>query len=117
MALLLPPPPSMHRDDDAPAAHIRCLAMSMGQPRRAVPLTLALCLAAAARMPGTLAAAALAAGPRPAPLGSPLTIAHPSGRLDVGIILPGNAETIVSAELLRTARVLMKGHVYYSASS
>lgn len=95
------------------SADIRCLAMSMGLAHRAVPLTLALCLGAACHFPGTLAADMVAgrgdeAGGDEAPV---VSIAHPSGQVNIGTTFrDGRLE---SAELLRTARVLMRGEVYY----
>lgn len=89
---------------------IRCVAMSMGQAHKAVPLTLALCLGASARIPGTLAAELVAARPGGVKEDA-VTIAHPSGKVDVGTEMEGGR--IVSAKLLRTARVMMKGDVYY----
>ncbi|KAK3368182.1 methylitaconate delta2-delta3-isomerase [Podospora didyma] len=86
---------------------IRCLALSMGQAHKAVPLTLALCLGAAARIPGTIPNQ-LAAGDGK---GDIIDIRHPSGSLDVGTIIADGE--IQSAELHRTARVLMKGEVFY----
>ncbi|KAK7908293.1 hypothetical protein PG985_015596, partial [Apiospora marii] len=87
---------------------IRCLALSMGQAHKAVPLTLALCLGAAANMPGTI----------PAQLArhhgnksSTLRIGHPTGKVDIGTTFKGGH--IVSAELHRTARYMMEGIVYY----
>ncbi|KAF2213752.1 hypothetical protein CERZMDRAFT_96574 [Cercospora zeae-maydis SCOH1-5] len=91
--------------------HIVCRALSMQQPHKAVPLTLALNLGAACRMPGTLPAmtAANAEGREF------LTIAHASGKLEVGSVFKDGR--IESALLHRTARVLMKGDVFYSARS
>ncbi|OAA44804.1 DUF453 domain-containing protein [Metarhizium rileyi] len=89
---------------------IRCVAMSMGQAHKSVPLTLALCLGASARIPGTIAAGLVAARPGGIKEDS-VTIAHPSGKLDVGTEMKDGM--ILSAKLLRTARVLMKGDVYY----
>jgi 2-methylaconitate cis-trans-isomerase PrpF len=89
-----------------PSVHIRCQALSMGQAHKAVPLTLALCLGAAAQIPGTVAHS-ITGGK----VESTVTIGHPSGILDVGTTMSGGK--IVSAELLRTVRVLMKGDVYY----
>ncbi|KAK8138880.1 hypothetical protein PG984_002260 [Apiospora sp. TS-2023a] len=87
---------------------IRCLALSMGQAHKAVPLTLALCLGAASNMPGTI----------PAQLArhhenrsSTLRIGHPTGKVDIGTTFKGGH--IVSAELHRTARYMMEGIVYY----
>lgn len=85
---------------------VRCQALSMGQAHKAVPLTLALCLGAATQLPGTIAHT-LAGGK----VKSTVRIGHPSGMLDVGTTMRDG--TLVSAELLRTARVLMKGDVYY----
>ncbi|KAI1768960.1 DUF453-domain-containing protein [Hypoxylon sp. FL1150] len=88
---------------------IRCLALSMGQAHKAVPLTLALCLGAAANMPGTIAAQVRAA--RDADGTGPVVIGHPSGTVEIGATIKDGR--IASANLLRTARVLMKGQVYY----
>lgn len=90
----------------SPSVDICCQAMSMGQAHKAVPLTLALCLGAATQMPGTIAHT-IAGGKAE----STVTIGHPSGTLDVGTTMSDGK--LVSAELLRTARVLMKGDVYY----
>lgn len=87
---------------------IRCLALSMGQAHKAVPLTLALCLGAAANMSGTLAAQVRSV--RGGDSG-PVVIGHPSGTVEIGATMEDGR--IVSADLLRTARVLMKGEVYY----
>ncbi|OAA37124.1 DUF453 domain protein [Beauveria brongniartii RCEF 3172] len=104
IVLLFPP-----SDDDA-EVDISCRAMSMGQAHKAVPLTLALCLGAAARMRGTLAWEMLReagrAEDKPA-----VRIAHPSGLVDVGTTMVDGE--VKAAKLLRTARVLMKGEVFY----
>ncbi|KAI1485686.1 methylitaconate delta2-delta3-isomerase [Biscogniauxia mediterranea] len=106
----------------AAAADVRCLALSMGQAHRAVPLTLALCLGAAANMPGTIAAEVRR---RNAGVGggqgqgqgqgkkgkSSVVIGHPSGLVEIGVTIEDGR--IVSADLHRTARVLMRGEVYY----
>ncbi|EJP69243.1 methylitaconate delta2-delta3-isomerase [Beauveria bassiana ARSEF 2860] len=101
-------PPSDDGDDDE--VDISCRAMSMGQAHKAVPLTLALCLGAAARMRGTLAWEMLReagrAEDKPA-----VRIAHPSGLVDVGTTMVDGE--VKAAKLLRTARVLMKGEVFY----
>lgn len=89
---------------------IRCLALSMGQAHKAVPLTLALCLGAAANIPGTLAGALLGGGHRDGD-GSSVTIGHPSGSVEIGTTIQDGE--VVSADLHRTARLLMKGAVSY----
>lgn len=89
---------------------IRCRAMSMGQAHKAVPLTLALCLGAAAKMEGTLAWELMREAGRPED-GEAVRIAHPSGLVDVGTTIEDGE--IKAAKLLRTARVMMKGEVFY----
>ncbi|KAI8966891.1 DUF453-domain-containing protein [Daldinia sp. FL1419] len=103
IVLLFPDPGSADVD-------IRCLALSMGQAHKAVPLTLALCLGAAANMSGTLAARVRRERGEGSN-GGPVVIAHPSGTVEIGATMENGR--IVSADLLRTARVLMKGRVYY----
>ena len=91
----------------AQGVHIVCRALSMQQAHKAVPLTLALNLGATCRMPGTLAAeAAMGAEGQDS-----IRIAHASGTLDVGSVYKD--ERLESALLHRTARVLMKGDVFY----
>lgn len=98
--------PSSHARQ-SPGVDIKCLAMSMGQAHRAVPLTLALCLGAAARLSGTIPNQ-LSLGPD---AGDAIVIGHPSGRLQVGTTVQDGE--IISAELHRTARILMRGEVFY----
>jgi 2-methylaconitate cis-trans-isomerase PrpF len=91
----------------SPDINIKSLALSMGQAHKAMPLTLALCLGAAARLPGTIPnQLAINTGESGA-----VVIGHPGGKLDVGIKIE-NGE-VVSADLWRTARVLMKGEVFF----
>ncbi|KAF7559964.1 hypothetical protein G7046_g4189 [Stylonectria norvegica] len=61
---------------------IKCLALSMGQAHKAVPLTLALCLGAASQLPGTIASH-LIGGKRK----ETVTIGHPSGKVDIGTVI------------------------------
>ena len=71
---------------DIASAELEVIAVSMGAVHRALPMTAALCLAAAARIPGTVvhANAGLA--------GSSVRLAHPLGQvevvsdLDVGVV-------------------------------
>ncbi|KAJ3472167.1 hypothetical protein NLG97_g11228 [Lecanicillium saksenae] len=105
IVLLFPPAEGPGSDVD-----IRCRAMSMGQAHKAVPLTLALCLGAASKMEGTLAWQLLREAGRPEDAPA-VRIAHPSGLVDVGTTIVDGE--IKAAKLLRTARVLMKGEVYY----
>jgi 2-methylaconitate cis-trans-isomerase PrpF len=91
----------------ASGVHIVCRALSMQQAHKAVPLTLALNLGATCRIPGTLAAeAAVGAEGQES-----IRIAHASGTLDVGSVYKDGQ--LESALLHRTARILMKGDVFY----
>jgi 2-methylaconitate cis-trans-isomerase PrpF len=88
-------------------AHVTCRALSMQQAHKAVPLTLALNLGAICRIPGTLAAEVA----RGAEGRESIRVAHASGTVDVGSVFKeGRVE---SALLHRTARMLMKGDVFY----
>ncbi|KAM7220358.1 PrpF protein [Rhypophila decipiens] len=90
-----------------PHLHIKCQALSMGQAHKAVPLTLALCLGAAVRIAGTIPNLLATRDNQ----GYSVVIGHPTGRVEVGTTMQGG--DILSAELHRTARVLMKGDVFY----
>ncbi len=100
--------PSDIAQRSSPGVDIKCLALSMGQAHKAIPLTLGLCLGAAVRLPGTIPnqLAAAAIGER-----ASVAIGHPGGKLDVGTKMENGQ--VVAAELYRTARVLMKGEVFY----
>ncbi|WP_430396375.1 2-methylaconitate cis-trans isomerase PrpF family protein [Ferrovibrio sp.] len=84
--------------------------ISVGQPHRAVPITGGLCLAAACRVPGSLAEQML----RPGQSG-PLRVGHPSGMLlvDAASELRDGAAFVPQASLYRTARRLFQGEVLY----
>ncbi|KAK4498061.1 hypothetical protein PRZ48_010717 [Zasmidium cellare] len=94
------------KDDESVNVVVR--ALSMQQPHKAVPLTLALNLGAASRVKGTLPAQVARSLE-----GQSVTVAHPTGKLEVGGVF-GEDGAIKSALLHRTARVLMKGDVFYS---
>lgn len=90
-------------------SNIICRALSMQQAHRAVPLTLALNLGAACRMRGTLAAQT-AVGMEGK---TSVVIEHASGTVEVGAVMSQDG-VIESALLHRTAKVLMKGEVFYA---
>jgi 2-methylaconitate cis-trans-isomerase PrpF len=86
-------------------------AVSMERIHRTFPATAAMCLAAAAALPGTIAhelATPDAAFKRT------VRIAHPAGAMDIGVeVANQNRQWIVcSATTSRTARKIMDGHVY-----
>ncbi|MGA7810962.1 2-methylaconitate cis-trans isomerase PrpF family protein [Bradyrhizobium sp.] len=83
--------------------------ISVGQPHRAVPITGAICLAVAARVPGSLPAALTTSA-------GPIRIAHPSGVTLVDARVSAAEQGLVNAEfgaVYRTARRLFEGHVIY----
>ena len=95
------------------AENLRCLVLSMGQPHRAIPVTIAMCVGAAARLKGTLPQKLMqgTTDDKSDRDSASILIGHPSGRLRVGAIVKD--EEIVSTGLHMTARVLMKGEVFY----
>lgn len=107
-----PPPPKSQTSDRG--LDLRCLALSMGQAHRAVPLTLALCLGAASRIEGTIPSQlAKPDGRNPGEAGDDVvSIGHPSGQVEISAALRHDG-SIASASLHRTARILSKGLVFY----
>ncbi|WP_166866904.1 PrpF domain-containing protein [Salinibacterium sp. ZJ70] len=98
----------IHPDADA---DLRVTAFSMGRVHRAVPMTAALCIGAAARIPGTLVAE-LAGLASSAGAENQVRIRHPKGVATVVVETRGGADMIRSVGVVRTARRLMDGHVY-----
>lgn len=90
--------------------------ISIGQPHRAVPLTGALCLAAACRVPGSVAWRLLSAAAH----AGPLRIGHPSGVVQVDADVeagPDEGVHIRQATVYRTARRMFQGEVLYRTPS
>ncbi|MCB9958295.1 MAG: PrpF family protein [Rhodospirillaceae bacterium] len=83
--------------------------LSVGQPHRAVPITGAICLAVATRVPGSIPNRFCAVGQ------GPLTISHPSGTIlvDAEVVEAGGSVRAVSGTVYRTARKLFSGTVHY----
>ena len=88
-----------------------CVRMlSMGRPHRAVPITGAVCLAAALRLPGTLPATMARVGH------GMLRIAHPSGVIAVDSKVTQSASSgprVEYGRVYRTARRLFEGQALY----
>ena len=83
--------------------------ISVGQPHRAVPITGAICLAVATRIPGSLARELSKAS-------GPIRIAHPSGVTLVDAAVTAGEGGVVTAgfgAVYRTARRLFEGNVLY----
>jgi 2-methylaconitate isomerase len=123
----------------SPGRHLRVLATSMGKVHHAVPMTGALCIAAAAVLDGTVAAEvtsgprpgsrrgpgsasegsgfepASEAGPASVPVGGeaePLVvrIEHPKGAVEATVLLDG--DRVAAAGGVRTARRLLSGTAF-----
>lgn len=88
--------------------------ISVGQPHRAVPLTGALCLAVACRIPGSIPAS-LAPASLARATGADIRLGHPSGTILVAaeVTGAGAALHVPSATVYRTARRLFQGEVLY----
>lgn len=84
-------------------------ALSVGQPHKAVPVTVALALAAAAQLPGTVVHRCL--GKQTAHTDG-IEISHPTGLLKVDAQFDGKGN-LESAAVYRTARRLMQGTIFW----
>lgn len=84
--------------------------ISDGQPHRASPLTGALCTATAAKIEGSVVQKCLQATPSTAGV---ITIGHPSGRIQVNAVMDAEGD-VECASVVRTARRLMEGHVFWN---
>jgi 2-methylaconitate isomerase len=95
----------------ADAADLTVRMISIGQPHRAVPLTGAMCLAVASRLPGSIAHRVARA---PASSDEAVRIAQPSGLTVVGATVRRSADGWIAdgATVYRTARRLMEGVVF-----
>lgn len=84
-------------------------ALSVGQAHKAVPITVALALAAAASIPGSTVHNVCADDAH----NGDVTIAHASGTITVKAEVDLDKSTVSHASVFRTARLLMKGDVYW----
>jgi 2-methylaconitate cis-trans-isomerase PrpF len=84
-------------------------AISVGQPHRAVPITVALAIAAAGNLEGSTVRGCLTPR-RVDPDG--ITLGHSSGKIMVGASFDHEGR-LVDATVFRTARRLMDGFVYW----
>ena len=95
-----------------PGGHVDLVAraVSNGQPHRALPLTVSLCTAVAAKIDGTVVSEAV----RSAALEGSLRVAMPSGVLDVDArVISDNGQWFATAgTFYRTARRLFDGRVW-----
>lgn len=86
--------------------------ISMEQPHRALPITGAICLAIAARIPGSIPQALATTDD------GPLTLCHPSGSLlvDSDVCDDNGSYRAESGTVYRTARKLFAGQVFFRSS-
>jgi 2-methylaconitate cis-trans-isomerase PrpF len=100
----------------ADAADLTVRMISIGQPHRAVPLTGAMCLAVASRLPGSVAQRLARAHHSSE---EPVRIAQPSGLTVVGAAVRRSDDGWIAdqATVYRTARRLMEGVVFVRAAA
>lgn len=94
-------------EDSAPNT-IVVRAMSVGQPHKAIPVTVAMAAAAAVNVEGTTVNECLVGTTED----NQVTVRHASGTLDVGAKFDSEG-SLVAATVFRTARRLMDGSVYW----
>ena len=93
----------------ADSADLSARVISMGRPHRALPLTAALALATAARIPGSITAEATRADTAG---NTPVRLGHPSGVAEVAVELStADPPHVARVTVIRTARRLMEGRV------
>ena len=98
------------RELKASAADISVRMLSSGQPHKAVPVTSALCVAAAVRTPGTVPSNCASAD------SCPIRIGHSSGTILVDATLDPATGRVLHASVYRTARRLFQGEVLFPVS-
>ncbi|GKT40213.1 putative isomerase YraM [Colletotrichum spaethianum] len=95
--------------DDSKDNTLVARAMSVGQPHKAIPVTVALAAAAAATASGTIVSECVKMG---SDTNGDITIRHASGTLDVAADYDSEG-ALQSATVYRTARRLMEGKVFW----
>jgi 2-methylaconitate cis-trans-isomerase PrpF len=113
MAIVSPPLDARTLTGDsiqASAVDLTVRVVSSGQPHRALPVTISLCTAVAARITGTVVAEALS----PAAGSKSLRLGMPSGVLtvDADVASEGGAWIARAGSFYRTARRLFDGRVW-----
>lgn len=110
-----PRPQRLLNGEEMPADGMDILArmISVGQPHRAIPLTGALCLAVACRVPGSIPAKRARGG------AGEIRIAQASGLtvVEADVEAGGDQVRAISASVVRTQRRLMDGFVYAPAAA
>lgn len=94
--------------DPASQSGLVVRALSVGQPHKAIPVTVALAVAAAAKLPGSIVSQCT----KPGAENDGLVIKHASGTLKVDAIYNETGD-LELATVFRTARRLMEGKIYW----
>jgi 2-methylaconitate cis-trans-isomerase PrpF len=97
-------------DIDAAAFDLQARVMAMGRPHKAMAITAAIPIAIASRIPGSVAFDLCRHE------SSTVRLGHPSGVMPVEVIMeqqPGCVPDVKEVVVLRTARKLMDGRVYF----
>jgi 2-methylaconitate cis-trans-isomerase PrpF len=92
---------------DAAATTLTSRVFTTGTPHHAYAMTGAMCLAAAARLPGTVPHAVARAGNRS------VTVGHPKGRITVDVTVGPDEASVQRVAVGRTTRPIMAGRVFY----
>lgn len=116
IAMVSPPHPhellSGQKVDES-SADLVVRAISVGQPHRAVPITVAMAVAAASRLEGSTVRRCVS---KHAVDPDGVTIAHSSGRLLVAATFDEQG-VVTNATVFRTARKLFEGSVYWKSET
>ena len=114
VVVVAPPAPSAGQPLSGDDIDLLARALSSGQPHRALPLTVSLCTAIAAKLPGSVVhALALPTGT------SPLRLGTPSGVIVVDASVRESEAGFIAERgmFFRTARRLFKGLVFIGSTS
>lgn len=98
--------------DAAEGGNVVIRAMSVGQPHKAVPVTVALAVAAASKIKGTTVADCVLPGSGSDDRQRGIDISHASGKLSVDAVYDDQGG-LEAATVFRTARRLMEGRVFW----
>lgn len=96
---------------DASETTLTSRIFTTGTPHHAYAMTGAMCVAAAARLPGTVPNAVARAGD------GPVTVGHPKGQITVDVTLGPDGAAVESVAVGRTIRPIMAGRVFYRADA
>jgi len=92
-------------------SHLSLRVLSMQRVHHACPITVLMCAAAAAMLPGTVPSTASRPLSAPDPNDGTILVAHPKG-LAAATVLMGDGPLVRSVSITRTARRLLAGQAY-----